>query len=187
MLLDELYYNADDILSRLTESKLNAYRITQDLLHQVSVDDSEYYRRVYTGFYRLRLPVSQAYDTYFALLEENKFNQNISLEEILLALQKVTNRLELSFASKLLATINANMPPLDKIVLGHLGLSLPKNTENNRLGKCILVHNQLIKKMNLLVDSESFFKIKNKFTHKYPSYHFTDVKILDLMLWQYRP
>jgi hypothetical protein len=186
MILDDLIQNIGTILDRLNINKLNSYALTQNLLHEVNVSSDQLYRRTYTGFYRLRLPISAAYDVYFGLIEKYKVGKNVTLEIILTELQVATGRIETSFGSKLLATINPNVAPLDSIVLGHLGLALPTINQENRIQLCINTHNQLVESMNSLVLLPQFQLLRCEFSARFPNYKFTDVKILDLLLWQFR-
>ena len=148
------------------------------------------YRRTYNGFYRVRLPVTASYDTYYNLIEQSKNENEISLAHILGVLLESTGRIETSFGSKLLATVNPDVAPLDSIVLAHLDLSLPRNSgqsNQERIQQCVDTHNQLVARMNQLITLPQFTTLKERFTNEFPDYEFTDVKILDLLLWQYRP
>ncbi len=187
MLLDSVLEQIDNILDRLKPSKLDAYKLTQDQLHKVDVSKDERYQKTYTGFYVLRLPTTESYKGHFSLLESSKSNGSVGISEIINSLHNVTGRIEASFSSKIVATINPNIAPLDSVVLGHLGLTLPKSYESNRLEKCITTHSSLIEKMGALVTDDRFKKIKQEFSTRHPNYKFTDAKILDLVLWQYRP
>ena len=187
MNLDDLINDKEAIFYSLTENKLDTYQFTQEQLYKVDVSTDEAYRRKYTGFYRVRLPKTQAYDTYFSMLEKYKSDREIGLEQVLNELKSATGRIETSFGSKLLATINPDIAPLDSIVLSHLGLSLPKSGSDNRLGKCVDVHEKLMSELTALLKEESFQTLKTEFQRKHAKYTFTDIKILDLMLWQHRP
>lgn len=189
-MLDLVLENIEEVLNRLTVNKLNAYAFTQVRLHETDISNDPEYRRTYNGFYRVRLPITDAYDTYYMLIEQNKNQGNVSLDYVLNELLEATGRIETSFGSKLLATINPNVAPLDSIVLAHLNLALPQNNNQPneiRIQQCVTVHNQLVATMNHLITLPVFQKLKNSFTARYPGYDFTDVKILDLLLWQYRP
>ncbi len=189
MILDDLLHNIENILGRITTSKLNAYALTQNRLRQVDVSTDQQYQKTYNGFYRVRLPFSKAYLTYYSLIEQNKNNDNPSLEYILDELLTATQRVETSFGSKLLATVNPNVAPLDSVVLGHLNLHLPIRTgqsDSTRIQQCVSVHNQLVTQMNQLITQPEFQQLKTRFEQRFPDYNFTDVKILDLLLWQYR-
>ena len=190
MILDELLHNIESILGRITTPKLNAYALTQNMLRQVDVSIDPQYQKTYNGFYRVRLPFTEAYSVYYNLIEQNKNNNEPSLAHILNELLKATQRVETSFGSKLLATINPNVAPLDSVVLGHLNLCLPTRTGQSdpaRIQQCVSVHNQLVEQMNQLITQPEFQQLKTRFEQGFPSYNFTDVKILDLLLWQYRP
>ncbi len=190
MILDDLIANINSILNRITISKLNAYAYTQNQLHLVNVSNDQNYQRTFNGFYRVRLPITAAYATYYALIEQNKNNQNPSLQLILDTLFNATGRVETSFGSKLLATVNPNVAPLDSVVLGYLGLRLPTSSgqsSNARILQCVNVHNNLVMCMNTLITLPQFQTLRSQFQNRFPGYHFTDVKILDLLLWQYRP
>ncbi|GAB6041108.1 hypothetical protein [Endothiovibrio diazotrophicus] len=186
MILEDLRINIENILGNLKPNKLSAYKLTQNRLHEVNVANDIIYRRTYTGFYVLRLPKSEAYNLYFTLIEKHKNNNAISLNYILKELKYVTGRIETSFGSKLLATINPNVAPLDKIVLGNLGLSLPSYNAHDRMQECVKTHKALVEKMNHLITLPEFIPLKTKFEQRFPDYTFTDTKILDLLLWQYR-
>lgn len=190
MILDDLVENINGILNRITIPKLNAYAYTQNQLHLVNVSSDQNYQRVFNGFYRVRLPITAAYATYYGLIEQNKNNTNPSLQSILDALFKATGRVETSFGSKLLATVNPNVAPLDSIVLRHLGLKLPTSSgqsSNARTMQCVNIHNNLVAHMNTLTTPPQFQILKTQFQNRFPAYNFTNVKILDLLLWQYRP
>jgi hypothetical protein len=177
----------DQILDHLKPGKLNAYQYTQDALHRTDVATDVQYQRTYNGIYMLRLPDTRFYAGHYALLQQHKTNPHISFPELLAQLSACTGRLEVSFSSKLLATINPDIPPLDSVVLGHLGLVLPKAGESDRDAKAIAVHGALIEKMTQIAASADFDEIKRRFQLRHPQYQFTASKILDLVLWRYRP
>ena len=190
MALNSLNQSIEIILERITLPKLDAYKLTQTKLRQVDVSNDQLYQRKYNGFYRVRLPSTNAYSTYYELLEKNKNNKNIDLTYILNELLHVTGRVETSFGSKLLATINPHIPPLDSVVLGHLNLRLPTRTgqsKPSRIQDCVKVHDELVEQMHQLIAQSDFQQLKAEFEKKFPCYSFTDVKILDLLLWQHRP
>ena len=58
--------------------------------------------------------------------------QCINFPEALRALRERTGRLEASFASKLVATLDPNKPVIDKFVLSNFNLRLPYHGAANR-------------------------------------------------------
>lgn len=190
MILCDLQKNIEDVFGRITTAKLDSYALTQNNLRKVDVSADQQYQKTYNGFYRVRLPFTEAYSVYYNLIERHKDNKDVSLEYVLNELHAATQRVETSFGSKLLATINPNVAPLDSVVLGHLNLRLPGRTGqpvSARIQQCVNVHNQLVGRMSQLITLPEFKDLKRRFEQRFPGYNFTDVKILDLLLWQYRP
>jgi hypothetical protein len=101
-------------------------------------------------------------------------------------LQIKTGRIESSFASKLIATLDPNLPVVDSIVLNNMGLRLPAYNASNRKEKVIAVYQELTTRLNEMLRDERFRLLKSRFVLAYPDYRFTDLKILDLLIWQLR-
>jgi hypothetical protein len=188
-LLDKIQAQQSTLLAAISPTKLIAYQTTQNSLHQTDVAVDAAYRRAYTGFYVLRLPDSGFYDGYFALLEQHKTNPAIDYATLLDALQQVTGRLEASFAAKMLATIRPELPPLDRIVLDHLNLALPAANParaHERRAEVLRVYQALVTRMQALLQQPGFAAVIAAFRQHHPDYGFTDMKILDLVLWRLR-
>jgi hypothetical protein len=188
-LLDKLTSSLDQTLPRLAWS-IERYRQTIDGLASCNVATDQAYRRNFIRFYRMRLPRAKAYDDYFDILERLKGQQTINTTEVLATileeLQIKTGRIESSFASKLIATLDPNLPVVDSIVLNNMGLRLPAYTASNRKEKVIAVYQELTTRLNEMLRDERFRLLKSRFVLAYPDYRFTDLKILDLLIWQLR-
>jgi hypothetical protein len=188
-LLNKLTNHIDEILPRLTLS-LERYRQTINGLASCNVAIDQAYRRNFIRFYRMRLPRAKAYDDYFDILERLKGQQDLNTTEVLATvleeLQIKTGRIESSFASKLIATLNPNLPVVDSIVLNNMGLRLPAYNSPDRKEKVITVYRVLTTRLNEMLQDERFSLLKSRFVSAYPDYSFTDLKILDLLIWQLR-
>lgn len=57
-------------------------------------------------------------------MQKNKSQSNLTYEKALVDLRELTHRVDYSFTSKLLHTINPNMPILDKHLMRLLGFPL---------------------------------------------------------------
>src|SRR5688572_6861082 len=84
--------------------------------------DAEYQKR-FGGFYRVRRN-SDWRCAFFQTLEQAK-SSPVSFGEALRALYAATGRVEASFASKLIATLDPEQPVIDSVVFKNLGLKLP--------------------------------------------------------------
>jgi len=95
-------------------------------------------------------------------------------------------RIEASFASKLVATINPNQPIIDQYVLKNLNLKKPTYSDRNRLIKTVQVYEDVCERLNEIRESEEGREIIRQFDEKYPNCKITDIKKLDLVFWQIR-
>lgn len=94
------------------------------------------------------------------------------------------------FSSKLVATIRPEMPVYDKHVRANLLLALPGNymAPDVRVREFITVYCSLELRVAAIVRNSLFVQdLRPLFDTRFPTYsHFTDVKKLDLFLWQHR-
>ena len=123
---------------------------------------------------------------FYGLLEGNK-GKPVQFGEILTALYRATNRYEASFASKLVATIDPNMPVIDSIVLGNLGLKLPPYKSSDRALRIQQLHAKLLSSFKFFLESENGKDLVSAFREAYPDADISEIKMLDLVLWQTRP
>ncbi|GAB3745665.1 hypothetical protein [Spirosoma pomorum] len=188
-LLNTLTNHIDEILPRLAWP-VERYRQTIDGLVSCNVATDQAYRRNFIRFYQMRLPRAKAYDDYFDILERLKGQQDIDTTEVLAVvleeLQIKTGRIESSFASKLIATLNPNLPVVDSIVLSNMGIRLPAYNASARKEKVIAIYRELTTRLNQMIQDKRFIGLKTRFVLAYPDYSFTDLKILDLLIWQLR-
>jgi hypothetical protein len=147
------------------------------------------FERKYNHFYRIRQRSAQWYRSFYDCLMDSRSEGDATFETILLALQESTGRLEASFASKIAATINADIPVLDSEVLKQLSLRLPYYYERNRAYRIVSVYNALCTKMNELALSSSATDAIRMFDERWPAeaMQITAIKKVDFILWQSRP
>jgi hypothetical protein len=149
--------------------------------------DDEFCRR-FSGFYRLRARDAAWRRVYFTLMGEMR-DSRLDFRTCLARLHVATGRVEASFASKLLATINPTLPVLDSVVLGHLHLRLPAWNATDRIEKSAAVYQDLTDGMIKYVNSGSGSRLIGAFrqySHGFRNAALTDIKIVDLVLWQIR-
>jgi hypothetical protein len=158
---------------------LQAQRDTCDLR-----SNSEYRKR-FNGFYRVRRGRDWQ-DKFYDLLEGKK-GQRVPFAEVLDTLHRSTGRYEASFASKLLATIDPNMPVIDSIVLRNLNLRLPSSSSKQRVIGIQQIHRRLVNSFSEFLTTEMGRHLVERFRDEYPAVNITEIKMLDLVLWQTRP
>ena len=180
------------VLDRLekVKTKLDKYHYLQSSILTCEVDEDPRYRTAFIGFYTMAWKSPEWYNMFFLILEREKRNRAISfrsvLEEIFDKAGRV--RVEASFCSKLIATINPDLPVWDKHVLANVCQTRPSDKDPmDRLNRCIDVYSCIKTWSEQAIQEECFEKWRRLFDDSFPQFqHFTDIKKLDLFLWQYR-
>ena len=118
-------------------------------------------------------------------MEKSK-RDGISFDRALADLFNRTGRLEASFASKLVATIDPNQPVIDSVVLRRFGLRLPYHSAPDRLQRVIRVYEQLSDGYARLMGLPIGVMMRERFASAFPGKEITELKKIDLILWQVR-
>lgn len=167
------------------EISLEKYGYIMDNVLYTNVQYDEKFREVFSSFYRLKEAKDiNLIDCMFYFLETNKNNKYTSFEEVIDILYKATGKVHSSFASKLLATINPDLPVLDKYI--RINLEIPQFYGYRNVEKTIEQYYQVInlyKKILLTPQAKVWIQL---FDEKFQDNKITDIKKLDLILWQIR-
>lgn len=151
-------------------------------INDIAIDRD--FQKKFNHFYRVRRsPDWQS--VYFSLLQSQRHN-NPNFAFILDEIHRRTGRYEASFASKLIATIDVNSVVIDSVVLKNLGLKLPYANSVDRRSKILDTFKKLQATFEAISKSEAGELAIRKFEEKYGSSVISRVKIVDLILWQYR-
>lgn len=153
----------------------------------LSVDvskDIEFQTR-FTGFYRVRRNKETFLKKYYTYMESLK-GKTPTYDEIIRHIHTFLGTIERSFSSKLLATLNPNMPVWDQYVLSNANIKAP-NYYSVTIEKCVGTYRQIVEYYTKLLQSADGQEMLELFDEKLPQFdHFTSVKKIDLMLWQKR-
>jgi len=172
------------------EKPLKKYLWLQERMGQLRNPElDEEFCRAFSGFYRVRARNTTWRRAYFSLLGEMRSSRS-DFRTCLTRLHAATGRIEASFASKLLATLDPTLPVLDSVVLGHLGLRLPAWKKNNdRVEGAIAIYEELTNTIGAYLSSASGKRVVAAFRQYSDDFRnaiVTDMKIVDLVLWQTR-
>jgi hypothetical protein len=171
-------------LSRL-QPGLDRYLWLQHHVRLRDVSTDEEFQRCFCRFYRVRRDF-QWRPVYFGLLESSKV-RGIDFPAALREINRRTHRIEASFASKLVATLDPTRPVIDQFVLHCFGLRLPTFGTVDREAKTVAVYDQLCAQYETFMHSPTAAIILERFEDQYPGSNVTPLKKLDLVLWQIRP
>lgn len=178
----------DAILDKLSKPKrpIEQYSRTRNELLTCDVSTNQEYRDNFAQFYRLGRRTQGWKDHYFSLLEQSKHDPATNFAYTLAQLKQLTKRVEPSFASKLVATIDPQQPVIDSVVLGVLGYKQPYYKHSDRCGELVKLHQVLANRLQSMIADARFAALSQQFRLRYPDHSITDVKVLDFMLWQLR-
>ncbi|MPW27069.1 hypothetical protein GC105_14900 [Alkalibaculum sp. M08DMB] len=164
---------------------LNKYLNIMSKLHLVDVSKDVEFQTAYNGFYRMRQRKPEFYQGYYEFMEANKVNE-LSFSEALNHIYTKFGRVEASFCSKMVATINPNQPVWDEFVLQNLGLKKPYPSSKNRLQKTIDLYHKISEWYSNFLETNDSKELIKLFNKKYPNAKITNIKKIDLVLWQMR-
>jgi hypothetical protein len=169
----------------LAAAGLKKYCWLQAALAKTDVANDREFQTRFNAFYRVRRSPTWK-SAYYGLLQQNKTKRQ-SFADVLRSLHAATGRAEASFSSKLVASVDPDMPVIDSFVLMNLGLRLPRpGPIETRLARIVELHALIQRTFADYLDSDMGRHLVARFEESYPDRHVTRVKMLDLILWQAR-
>ena len=161
------------------------------IMKNMHVFDDEF-KRKFAHFYKLNQGMRNTNDkkSFFNLLKECINNKQDDYAAVLNKLSLKTGHNEMSFASKIVASVNANKPVIDKIVLGHFKINRPSYGDlKHKISKSINIYNEIEEDYHEFLKSkkgEELMNIFDKEIKQQHNYKITNIKKLDFILWQTR-
>ena len=152
------------------------------------IKKDDVFQRRYKAFYRMNTARkdSQFYEAYFKLLDKAKKEGGGDILSILRTLKRVSNKNEISFASKLLATIDTKMPVWDSKVrkrINEEGEIILKATFKN-IEECVEAYTSMKRWYVKFMKSDKAKKMIAEFDAHFPNEKITQVKKIDFIFWQ---
>lgn len=192
--IDMRFENVEGVVQRLRgiKSRLKDYDYLCQKLMTTDVTAVKEYQVKYRNYYVMNSKIwiknPHWFKQYFKILQREKNSQKVDFSAVVREIHTITNRVETSFASKLLATINPDLAVYDSKVRDNLCLENPSHYDGAvRIAKSIEVYSYLQRLASEMIQSDGFNAWRNRFDREFPQFeHFTDIKKLDLFLWQSR-
>ena len=154
-------------------------------------NQNEEFRKKFAAFYKINLGLKQCEDQlfFFNLLSLCISSKNDDYADVLKLLSEKTGRNEMSFTSKIVATVNPQMPIIDKIICGHLKISRPRYAAlARRKTKSVDIFKEIKNIYKAFLNTPKGEMLLKTFNEKIiqDNFNTTDIKKLDFMLWQNR-
>ncbi len=171
------------------EKGVQSYLRIMQLVKTSNVQINEEFQRIFNGFYRIRQRKKEFYGALYDYLEHNKNNKEISFEQTLAFFYQKFQRFEPSFSSKIVATINPNFPVWDSKVLEKLNITAPSFNLDGavRFKRIVKTYDDIVNWYSEFLNTEEAKNMIKTFDEKIGTLNITDIKKVDLILWQTRP
>ena len=165
--------------------ELDKYCYIQEKIYNCDISKTTNFQTTFNAFYKVRRDKKWR-ESFYVYFESIKNNKNIKFEEILQHIYKATGRIEASFASKMLATINSNMPIWDQYVLKNLNLKVSGKTKKEKLDNTIKTYYEIVEREKEELKREDIKQLIKEFKQNFKEYEISEIKILDYILWNSR-
>ena len=165
-------------------TELEQYTNIMEKANDVDISADVNFQRKFNYFYKVRRN-SEWRATFYSLFEECKSVTPLTFEYVLRTLYERTGTMEMSFSSKLLATLNPDMPIWDSIVLSRLNLSPSAAGSNEkRLDSNIKKYQEIVDWYQDFLKTSKAQEFLSAFDSAFPEFAaITAVKKIDFWLW----
>lgn len=180
-------YDSNNTNWKNIENGLQKYLLIMQLVKDSNVQTNEDFQKKFNGFYKIRQRQKSFYLALYEYLENNK-NKEVTFEQVLYFLYQKFGRLEPSFSSKIVATINPDFPVWDSVVLANLNIKAPGyNIDKKiRFEKIVKIYDEVVSWYSDFLKTEKARDMIKAFDEKIGTTDITDLKKIDLILWQTR-
>ena len=182
-----IYIDAKRVIeTRIAESMgFDKYKQIMETVRKTDVSTDLDFQRAFNAFYKVRRNAEWR-KTYYDLFETSK-NRLPSFESIIRTMYEATGNIEASFSSKMLATINPDMPIWDRYVVQNLCLEMRGKTKEDQLKCAVDLYNKMISWYEGFLQTENGRDCIAEFDLILPGYVWmSDVKKIDFYLWSIR-
>jgi len=188
--IKEIFKKQDIILSKIERESIDVYLYLKKEFEKGDVKNNLVFQFVFRSFYRLDNAglSNKLKENFFELL----VNKESDLEKILEELYKIPNRkdqntIQISFATKLLHTLDNDKPIID----AEVSQVFPKikaktgGSKEEKIKFCLKIYEELKNIFLNLLQDEEIRKIISKFRFKFNvnRENISDIKVLDFIIW----
>jgi len=158
--------------------------IMKEYRSNINVSKEKEFQKKFKGFYRLRRNESFCKE-YFSFLQNNRRNRPIFTDTLTFFYRKF-NKVEISFISKLFATIDENLPIYDRNVIKSLGIKKHDSAlcGDAKIQKAGEIYNELIQWYTKFINTDEGKLWGKLFDMQYPQNNISSVKKIDFILWK---
>lgn len=172
----------DEAMAKLKKLEKDIRRYFE-IMRMAETPENPEFQKKFNAFYRIRRDEAWRSE-FYQLMEDFRKKDDPYFGEVLLRLHQRTGQIEPSFASKMLATLNADMPIWDSNILRVLHLKLTGTTPELKLSNAVVHYDKIRRWYQDFLQTETARGILQRFDREFPE--FTDMsptKKIDFVLW----
>ena len=165
---------------------IDKYSTIQNIFLETDVSqDVEGFQKLFNSFYVVRRN-SEWRKQYYNIFESLKTQHEPVSFEMILSKLLFSGRIEASYSSKMLATLNPDMPIWDQYVLKNAGIA-PPSEGAGKFDSTVDVYTQLCKWYESYLKTDNAKACITHFNNTFPEYQsISDIKKIDFYLWMKR-
>lgn len=178
--------------SRVIQEKLAAgmgldkYAFIEEQIDKVDISADNNFQKIFNGFYRVRRN-EEWRKHFYKLFEKAKHSGKADFSYLLDEMYRLTGNVEASFVSKMVATLNPQMPIWDKYVVQNLQFKFPAISDPERIQKVKEIYMEIVLWYDSFLKTDNAKECLQKFDEILPDYVWlSDVKKIDFYLWSIR-
>ena len=174
--------DTEAVIAKLKVRRKAMKSYTEIMELSVTPLDPEFQRK-YDAFYRVRRNEEWRKE-YFRLMDVFHKRKTTAFGEILLRLYQTTGQIEASFASKMLATLDADMPIWDSNVLQVLKYKLSGKTPELKMSNAVVLYDKICSWYKTYLRTDHAKTLIDRFDAEFPEFiTMNPTKKIDFILW----
>ena len=167
-----IYYEILDDTQKEKTLRIAKYAYIIKNINNTNITSNPDFQKTFNGFFKVR---------------RNAKNEPLTFRQVITEIYNKTGRIEASFTSKLLASIDTDKPIWDKYVLENLGLVPSGKNPHERIENACKIYDALTKWYYNFLRSDEGKKCIMEFNKKMPDYSWiSNTKKIDFLIWRTR-
>lgn len=200
LLIKSVHEISDQVIQNLDRESIDVYNFLKTEFGKGDVSKNYFFQFVFRSYYRLDNAglTPEFKSRFFELMEENRNNKSVEIEDLLLELEKYPRIKEIkkeedkgsfqfSFATKLINTIDPTYPIYDsKVSKAIIGTVYNPSGDFPKKLKAYQARHEVIRNTySYILESKSFSDLFSSFDNSFPNNGLSDLKKLDFIFWSY--
>lgn len=196
-IIEKIKNNSTLIIERITQEDIDVYNFIQKQFQNSNGDikNNSLFKFAFKKYYfryNERLFNPDFFQLYFSKFSDKKLqeriktenNINVLIEKLLNALKPFREKLEFSYTTKMIHTINNKYPIYDSYVRNALGLKPPyQSDEKKRKEHYLNNFHKITEIYTYIIRNKSLRDVVNEFSIHRDISNLNDIKILDFIFW----